>query len=338
MSSLTDPVSHSRDNSVGGHPTTAQLENTAALLDQRKLAQAHVRAAATDGHDAGHAEVELTRATEQLLRALAEFPPVIRRLHQDSDRDVIADLASREPVHPTSDAVDVARRVADDRRVFVLEHPLLPGQLLNVVWSALTTNVPRRIYEVIGASLPVIDPQLADTAVFYSIWNADPAVAGLDTAGQLISGAVMELQAEFPHLETFITLSPVPGFRTWFEATSTEAGSTEAGSPEATANDDANDTTNGALDTPENVVEKCLQYLCTFDDRGRLLDPVARFHLGNGARLYFITADADRSERGAARSYGVMVNYRYEPEDRAANRAELQSGSVPLGPDLHPLD
>lgn len=328
MSSLTDPVSHSRDNSVGEQPTSAQLENAAALLQQRKLAQAQVQAAATDGRNPSNAEAELERATEELLDALAAFAPVIRRLQLDTDRDAIAELAGREPVHPTDDAVDVARRVADDRRVFVLEHPLLPDQILNIVWAALTTNVPRRIYEVIGSSLPIIDPKLADTAVFYSIWNADPAFAGLDTAGQLISGAVAELRAEFSHLETFITLSPVPGFRTWMEATSTDAPA------DTTGTDDAVDTHDGAAGVPDDLVAKCLAYLCSFDDRGRLVDPVARFHVGNGARLYFITADADRSDRGAERSYGVMVNYRYEPEDRATNRAELQSGSVPLGPDL----
>ncbi|UDY35895.1 malonyl-CoA decarboxylase domain-containing protein [Dermatobacter hominis] len=254
-------------------------------------------------------------------------PPSADRLvaRRATERAELVALLRREPVNPVDGAEDpevfdraLADRTDVDRRVFVLVHPHHPEHPRTVVWVALTVGVPGSLVELLD-DRPATDPAEADTAVFWSIWNADREVPGVGTGVDLILGAAEQLREELPHLATFVTLSPVPGLRRWLEE--------RAGAGEAPV--DPSDRS--------ALCAAAARYLTARRPDGRPLDPVARFHLRNGARLWRLDPDADPSERGRQRSHGLMVNYRYEPEDRAANRELLERGDVALGDDVRAL-
>jgi malonyl-CoA decarboxylase len=212
----------------------------------------------------------------------------------------------------------LADRTDADRRVFALVRPDRPDHPRTVVWVALTRGVPSSLVELLD-DRPALDPNTADTAVFWSIWNADRDVAGSGTGADLIVGAAEQLRTELPQLRTMVTLSPAPGFRRWLDA----------------AADDGSAPVD--VEDPAALAAAAARYLTARRPDGRPLDAVARFHLRNGARLWRLNPGADPSTRGAARSYGLMVNYRYEPEDRTANRELLARGDVAVGDAVRPL-
>ncbi len=226
----------------------------------------------------------------------------------DPDDPLVAELGAIEPVNPPTGREDLERRVAADRRVLVLEADHQPAVAL---WVALTRGIPDRLDEVLSPAAPILDPATADTAVFHSIWNVDGGPAGRGAASRLVDLALEELARTLPRVTTATTMSPVPGLRDWLGARDVEEPPT----------DDA-------------LVRLAAEYLRSRRPDGAVLDPVARFHLGNGARLWRVLPGADRSARGLERAFGVMANYRYAPEDRAANRAELSRGVTPLGPEV----
>ncbi len=256
---------------------------------------------------------ELAELTDALRVRLAG-PGTVRRLSIDTGGDeerLARELARTEPVNAVRSEADLRDRFDRDRRVFVLEHPSLPDRPMNVVWVALRRGHATRLADVLDPSAAVDDPDEADTAVFYSIWNAQPGLVGLGGGSELLEATMVQLCDELPGLETFMTLSPVPGLRRWL-------------------------TGHGHEDSaePPELARLCATYLTSRSDRGRLLDPVARFHLGNGARLYALCPNADPSTAGVQRSWQMMANYRYAPEDRAANRAALGAGEPVLGDSL----
>ena len=277
--------------------TALDPDSTAALVDQR--AQLLVDRAGPE---------LLGPATDALAAALGAADPVVRRVRR-SETGLVERLVAHEPVHPFAGPADVDDRFDDDRRCFVLDHPALPGRPLNVVFVALWNGVPGRITDLLDPSASTTDPAAADTAVFYSIWNVEPGARGMDGGRRLIEGAAALLADELPGLQTFVTLSPVPGLRRWAE---------DGWADELDA------------DHPD-LLRAAATYLTSLED-GRPVDAVAGFHLGNGARLFGLHRHADPSVRGQQRSYEVMANYRYEPEDRAANRALLAAGTVATSP------
>ncbi len=256
--------------------------------------------------------VELTAALSEILSSGTR----VRRLQLGSTQadDALArQLLETEPVNPQRTEREGERRFAQDRRVELLVHPGLANRPLAVVWVALCTRSPESLGAILDPDTPTIDHTRADTAVFYSIWTIEPGLRGLGVAGRLIAGATGALRDELPELSTMTTMSPIPGFRRWLDAQPT-GGS---------------DPRDGA-----SLLGSCARYLV--GDPGttpqkRSDDPVARFHMGNGARLWRLLENADSSELGIPRSYGVMANYRYEPEDLAANRAVLDAGEPALG-------
>ncbi|MFZ4518216.1 MAG: malonyl-CoA decarboxylase domain-containing protein [Microthrixaceae bacterium] len=274
---------------------------TARALLERRAELLRARPAADSA-----AGAELAELTERLREELWAEPPVVRPLAPDDP--LVADLGAREPVNPPEDHDDLARRVAPDRRLFVLSTADEPDRPVNVVWVALTRGVPSRLDQVVGAGLPLLDPAAADTAVFYSIWNADPALDGLGRGTTLLERSIDLLGGEFPALRTYVTLSPVPGLRRWMD-----------------------DGPAGTVPNDAAVERAAARYLTSLREDGRPLDAVARFHLGNGARLWRLNPGADPSPLGMERSWGLMANYRYAPEDRAANRAALAAGRVVTG-------
>jgi len=285
----------------GGVPADA----TAAILERR--AELLSRAPRNDPE-----LVELTDALEALLAD----PPGLRRVTLDASPDRQAEarrLAAMEPVNPVADEADLLDRFDADRRVFVLVHEALGDLPANIVWVALRKGLPDGLADVLDPTAPSTDPHSADTAVFYSIWNVEPGLAGMGGGRELIELASAAIAAEFPGISTQVTLSPVPGFRRWLSAEGFAEGS-----------------------PPGDLESLCARYLCA-QSGGRPKDPVARFHMGNGARLLRVLSGADPSERGLSRAWGMMASYRYEPEERAANRAALAVGSPAIGDEVRRL-
>lgn len=264
-----------------------------------------------DRHDA-----ELARLTEGLLEML-RGPADIHRLRLGaggSQEDLARRLAALEPVNPVTGEEDLLNRFDRDRRVFVLEHPALAGRPISVVWVALRRGLPDRLADILNPAAPTLDPTEADTAVFYSIWNAEPGLVGLGGGRELLEGVPDRLRSELPGLTTQVTLSPVPGLRSWLR-----------------------DLGLGDDTVPPDIAGLCARYLVEHSARGRLTDPVARFHLGNGARLLRVCPNADGSPLGRSRAWGTMANYRYLPEDLVANRAELAKGDPAIGEQVRGL-
>jgi malonyl-CoA decarboxylase len=278
------------------------------LLDQRaELLRGGAHGAGPGGaHDA-----ELARVTDTLAGLVDAEGLHARRITLDEPPEVLDRLVRDEPVHPFSGPDDVADRLADDRRCFVLELRSAPARPLNVVFCALWRGLARDLGEVLDPAAPTTDPADADSAIFYSIWNVEPGWVGLPGGRILLEAAIEQLRAELPALTTFATLSPIPGFARW------DRGRVDAARPGG-----------------DDPLRRCAEYLTSTRADGRPLDAVARFHLGNGARLLALTEGSDRSERGMSRSMGIMATYRYEPEDRHANRAALAAGHPAVGDEV----
>ena len=270
-------------------------------------------AAAADQSD------ELAAVTAELKIRLESAPMAVRWLTLGEPGDLCDRLTLAEAIHPFASSTpaerqaDIADRFAADRRCFVLEHPLLLGHPLNVVWVALLSDRPAAMTQILNPNRTQLDPSGASSAVFYSIWNVEPGLSGIPGGASLLTGAMDLLKSEFPRLNQFVTLSPIPGYRAWLSPEQAESHS------------------------PEELLKDCARYLCSLGETGRPIDPVARFHLGNGARLVQINPQADLSDRGTERSFGIMANYLYEPEDRPANQAAVRQGNIPIGAQVQEL-
>ncbi len=236
-----------------------------------------------------------------------------------------------EAVHAMRSWDDLKHRMEGDRRLFAFFHPTMPDEPLIFVQVALVNGMAARIPPLLDESAPAIAAHTADTAIFYSISNAQKGLAGVSFGDFLIKRVVRELSRELPNLKTFATLSPIPGLRHWLDRGL--AGEIEAGTPFLTPVERAalekalgsdhtvamvRDLLNAAV--PDGRLEPVLarlaaRYLTTRQAAGegrmRALDPVAHFHLSNGARIERLNWLADPSENGLRQSYGLMVNYLY---------------------------
>jgi len=227
----------------------------------------------------------------------------LRRITWQSPAALLERLMAYEAVHEIRSWLDLRHRLESDRRCYAFFHPRMPQEPLVFVEVALTPEIATAIGPLLDEAAPAVDPREATTAVFYSISSTQPGLRGVPFGGFLIKRVVVDLVAEFPRLATFVTLSPAPGFRRWLEGRPGAA-------PPAHAADATADATTGAA-----LTALCARYLVTEKRNGRPLDPVARFHFSNGARLDRVNWQADTSPRGLAQSLGIMVNYRYEPAE-----------------------
>lgn len=193
----------------------------------------------------------------------------------------------RDAVHPVENEADLARRLAPDRGIEALVHPLLPDAPFAFLEFALTRGMPTSVQQILSTEAEVLDPALADYGVFYGISNTEPGAAGLAVGALLIERLLVLLPSRFPQVKQWVTLSPVPTLRAWVESVPEKD---RRGLP---------------------CVELARRYLSLRDALGRPLDPVARFHLGNGAVLGPLFAGANDSERAAHESFGVMASYVY---------------------------
>ena len=262
-----------------------------------------------------------------------------------------------EAVHPVESWEDLKNRLDHDRRYFAFFHPRMPDEPLIFLEVALVRGMADNIQDLLDAQAPVGDPNKADTAVFYSISNAQRGLAGISFGGFLIKRVVEELAPEFPDLKTFATLSPMPGFKPWLDDVFRMHQRKEASEVLLpvevkrlkgwTAVDEIRDWLGGlladALWVEDRELEKAVRpillrlaarYLVAEKREGRgALDPVAHFHLSNGARVERLNWAADSSEKGMAQSAGIMVNYLYSSRRIEKNHeAYKAAGKVAVSP------
>jgi malonyl-CoA decarboxylase len=245
---------------------------------------------------------------------------VLRRIDWSTPANILEQIIRYEAVHEIRDWDDLRRRIDPvDRRCYAFFHPALADAPLIFVEVALTETIPSAIAPLLAVDRQSVPTDRARTAVFYSISNTQRGLGGISFGNFLIKQVVEELRRELPKLDTFVTLSPVPGFMQWLKQTSDVA--------------EEDREILKALDEPqwyENaettallraVIEPLAAYyfLKARTSKGRLIDPVARFHLGNGARLERINWLGDLSPKGLRESAGVMVNYLYRLEDIEKN-------------------
>jgi malonyl-CoA decarboxylase len=244
---------------------------------------------------------------------------VLRRIDWSTPAKILEKIIRYEAVHEIRDWNDLRARVdSPDRRCYAFFHPALIDEPLIFVEVALTRGIPGAIAPILATEGPSVDLERVTTAAFYSISNCQRGLAGVSFGHFLIKQVVEEVRREIARLSTFVTLSPAPEFAAWLKA------ERAAGGPAALDEDDR--AALAALDQPDwwqdeetasTVQEPLLRAAAWYFLRGRTSrglprDPVARFHLGNGARLERLNFLADTSSRGMAQSYGLMVNYLYD--------------------------
>jgi len=236
----------------------------------------------------------------------------IRRIDWSTPANVLEKLIEYEAVHEIRDWDDLRRRLDSDRRCYAFFHPGLPDEPLIFVEVALVRGLAGSVQALLDDTAERIAPKKADTAIFYSISNCQKGLRGISFGNFLIKQVVAELRKELPNLNAFSTLSPVPGFRRWLERRRDDASLLN---PEFFKMlDDPNwghdAVKSEALRQP--VMELCAAYLVNEKVKNRPLDGVAKFHLGNGARLERINWMGDVSAKGIEESATVLVNYKYD--------------------------
>ncbi len=259
------------------------------------------------------ATADLVKMREQLLSLLRENPSyartdfdfihllrswfnrgflVLRQITWDTSASILEKIVEYEAVHEIKNLEDLRRRLLPkDRRCFAFFHPSMPDDPLIFVEVALTNGVATSIQKVLSESREEIDLQGANSAIFYSISNCQEGLSGISFGNSLIKQVAQDLSREMPHLKTFVTLSPIPGLTKWIKDEGLEK----------------------LVEDQGMLKQITAHYLVEAKGKNRRpIDPVAKFHLGNGATIHQINIDADLSEKGLLQSKGVMVNYLYD--------------------------
>ena len=223
---------------------------------------------------------------------------VLRPIDWESPAEILEKIIAYEAVHTIDSWEDLRRRVQPrDRRCFAYFHPAMPNEPLIFVEVALTQGIPGSVQDLLSEERDALPAEEADTAVFYSISNCQSGLAGISFGNSLIKQVVADLSRDLPGLETFVTLSPIPGFMAWTRENDVQVA-----------------------EIPETQRQQAAHYLLSAKRKnGSPRDPVARFHLGNGAQVHDVHANADLSPNGMAQSAGLMVNYLYDRASIAQN-------------------
>jgi malonyl-CoA decarboxylase len=258
---------------------------------------------------------------------------VLRRIDWSTPAMVLEKIIRYEAVHRIKSWDDLRRRIDPaDRRCYAFFHPALVDEPLIFVEVALTREIPDAIAPILSVQRQSVASDRVSTAVFYSISNCQRGLAGVSFGSFLIKQVVEEIRRENPRLQTFVTLSPVPDFARWLER--------ERKTENSLALSEEDKAALAGLDRPgwwqlaevrepmhEPLIRAAAWYfLRARNGRGLPVDAVARFHLGNGARLERLNWLADASERGISQSYGVMVNYLYDLDHIEQNHEAYAEG------------
>jgi malonyl-CoA decarboxylase len=260
---------------------------------------------------------------------------VLRRIDWSTPAVILEKIIRYEAVHQIRDWADLRARIdSPDRRCYAFFHPALVDEPLIFVEVALTREIPGAIAPILELKREPLDPERATTAVFYSISNCQRGLAGVSFGSFLIKQVAADISREMPRLTTFVTLSPVPNFGGWLARQRSEP------SPALT---DADRKALAGLDKPEWWTDQALidgmrdammrtaatYFMTARNKSGAPVDAVARFHLGNGARLERLNWPGDLSDRGRKQAFGLMVNYLYDLGDIEKNHeAYAQSRTI----------
>ncbi len=265
----------------------------------------------------------------------------LRRITWDNASAALLEkLIAYEAVHAINDWDDLKNRLDSDRRCFAFFHPRMPEEPLIFVEVALVNGLAGNVQDLLDHDAPVMDPQFADTAVFYSISNAQRGLSGISFGNFLIKRVVQQLSAEFSGIKTYATLSPIPGFRDWLDRACADDETPLLSPAERKAIDPLGAKAKGANDALKKIMQSpgwtedtdtiaalkaplmrlCAHYLTQEKRRETTaLDPVAHFHLSNGARMEALNWMGDQSEKGCAQSAGMMINYLYKMDRIESN-------------------
>ena len=251
---------------------------------------------------------------------------VLRHIDWSTPAIVLEKIIRYEAVHEIHDWEDLRRRIdPPDRRCYAFFHPALVDEPLIFVEVALTRDIPAAIAPILATGREMVEPDKMRTAAFYSISNCQRGLAGVSFGNFLIKQVVEEINRELPKLSTFVTLSPVPNFAAWLKR--------EREQENSAALTETDKAVLAALDAPDwwrdpeaaaRLQDPLMRaaawyFLRARTARGLPVDAVARFHLGNGARLERVNWLADTSDKAMAQAHGLMVNYQYDLDDIEKN-------------------
>ena len=258
----------------------------------------------------------------------------LRSLSWDSPASLLEKLIQYEAVHDIRSWTDLKNRLDSDRRCYGFFHPRLPGEPLIFVEVALVDAMASSITPLLDEAGAAADLKKATTAIFYSISSTQTGLRGVSFGDSLIKRVVETLKAEFPKLKTFATLSPIPGLRGWLGRNLPELA---AQLQEAQAQGIDLLALDEKAPLRVALLKAAARYLGREMPHGNPADPVARFHLGNGARVERLNWAGDPSAKGLKQSYGLMVNYLYDVKRLDKHRAMLEAGKIAVSSEVDAL-
>jgi malonyl-CoA decarboxylase len=244
----------------------------------------------------------------------------LRRITWTSPAQLLEKLIEYEAVHEIRSWTDLKNRLDSDRRCYAFFHPRMPMEPLIFVEVALTDHLADNVQALLDEHAPVFDTEHADTAIFYSISNTQAGLRGVSFGNFLLKRVIDDLKRDFPKLKAFATLSPIPQLASWVKRNPDvlkEVGISLE--PAQLATGEWSKNRNETRHLREPLLKLAARYLALAKSSKLPFEPVARFHLGNGARIERINPLGDTSFKGFKQSYGMMVNYLYNPDDIEKN-------------------
>jgi malonyl-CoA decarboxylase len=286
---------------------------------------------------------KLDNDIKRILRAYFDINLLdLVEIDWNSPATLLEKLIHYEAVHEIKTWANLKHRLHSDKRIYAYLHNKLPNEPLIFVEVAFTQGMAKNIHELLDESKKPIDLKEADTAIFYSITSTQKGLKGISFGNFLIKRVVKKLANEFDNLKYYATLSPIPGFRKWLESylldnndvlTINEGDRIKKIAGTFSANEGLLKILNSewyknkqkadAIRIP--LLRFCTQYLLFERKRDRALDPVAHFHLSNGAKVQHINWMADLSAKGLQQSAGMMVNYHYRLNNIVSNHEDYFS-------------
>lgn len=310
----------------------------------------------------GDKDPELGEVERDLKHLLASWFDIgflqLQQLTWNSPASLLEKLIEYEAVHEITSWVDLKNRLAQDRRLFAFLHPNMADEPLIFVQVALCDGLATNVQALLDTHVRTFDPQKANTAIFYSISNAQRGLSGISFGNYLIKRVVTNLKRELPQLDQFATLSPVPGFMSWVTGQMQDGdlpllSKVERQAIAALAVELGVDKSLGGLlglsawhqnaqvtaVLQPALMRLCAEYLVTLQaSKLRAQDPVAHFHLSNGATLEQLNWMADVSPKGIRQSCGMMVNYLYDTLTIDTNSEDyVQTGSIATSSSIRDL-
>ena len=255
----------------------------------------------------------------------------LREITWQSPASLLEKLIAYEAVHEIRSWTDLKNRLDSDRRCFAFFHYKMPEEPLIFVEIALVNDIAANIHMLLDESQPATNPEKADTAIFYSISNAQQGLSGISFGNFLIKRVVDTLSKDLKNIRTFATLSPIPNFRRWLDGAMENKTLVSEADKKLLAHlheADWHQKTAAAEALKPLLMRLCAHYLTSEKRKNNAYDPVAHFHLTNGAVMERLNWLADTSPKGLKQSAGMMVNYHYKRDEIDRNHELYTSGKA----------